>query len=38
MLFHLNISDQIIFKCIPGYVLGMSSIFVYAFLNKKSNK
>ncbi|MCX6254839.1 MAG: hypothetical protein NTV31_10230 [Bacteroidia bacterium] len=29
LLSHLNISDRIIFFCIPGFVLGMSSGIIY---------
>ena len=31
LLFNLNISDKIIYKCIPGFIFGLSSILIYGF-------
>jgi hypothetical protein len=40
LLFHLDISDKIIYRCLPGFALGLSSMIIYSFLyfNKTKNK
>jgi uncharacterized membrane-anchored protein len=38
LLFHLNNSDKIIYLCIPGFAIGLSSIIVYIFLSAKKTK
>jgi hypothetical protein len=37
LLFHLETSDKIFFRCIPGFMFGLFSILAYGFLyaNKK---
>jgi hypothetical protein len=35
LLFNLNNSDKIIYKCIPGFIFGLSSILIYGFLYAK---
>ena len=35
LLFHLDTSDKIIYRCIPGFVLGLSSILLYGFFYHK---
>lgn len=32
LLFHLDISDKIFYRCIPGFALGLFSILCYGFL------
>ncbi len=36
LLFHLEISDKIIYKCIPGFAFGLTSIFLYSVLFNKN--
>lgn len=38
LLFHLNNSDKIIFRCLPGLIAGISSILLYGYLNIKKSK
>jgi hypothetical protein len=38
MLFHLDISDKIIYRCLPGFVIGLSSIILYGFLSAGKSK
>jgi hypothetical protein len=38
LLFHLNNSDKIIYRCIPGFIAGISSVIVYGYLNVKKPK
>jgi hypothetical protein len=38
LLFHLDNSDRIIYLCIPGFAIGLSSIFVYVFLSVNKTK
>jgi len=35
MLFNLNISDKIIYNCLPGFIFGLSSILIYGLLHSK---
>jgi vacuolar-type H+-ATPase subunit I/STV1 len=35
LLFNLSISDKIIYKCIPSFMFGLSSIIIYGFLDSK---
>ncbi len=35
LLFHLEISDKIIYKCIPGFAYGLIAVFLYSVLFKK---
>lgn len=35
LLFHLDTSDKIIYRCIPALALGLFSILVYGFLYRK---
>ena len=37
LLFHLDTSDKIIYRCVPGFVLGLSSILTYGFLYHKKS-
>jgi hypothetical protein len=37
LLFHLDTSDKIIYRCIPGFALGLFSILVYGFLYHKKS-
>ena len=32
LLFHLDTSDKIIYRCIPGFASGLFSLLVYGFL------
>jgi hypothetical protein len=38
LLFHLDNSDKIIYRCLPGFVFGLSSIIVYGFFNVNKTK
>jgi hypothetical protein len=35
ILFHLDKSDEIIYKCIPGFVIGLFSVVVYLYNFKR---
>jgi hypothetical protein len=38
LLFHLNESDKVIVRCIPGFAIGLSSVIIYGFLFVKNKK
>jgi hypothetical protein len=38
LLFHLDESDKIIIRCIPGFAIGLSSVMIYGFLSVKKGK
>ena len=38
LLFHLDESDKIVIKCIPGFAIGLSSILIYGILFFKRGK
>jgi hypothetical protein len=38
LLFHLDESDKIIIRCIPGFAIGLSSLIIYGFLSVKKGK
>jgi hypothetical protein len=38
LLFHLDESNKIIIRCIPGFAIGLSSIIIYGFLFVKKGK
>jgi hypothetical protein len=38
LLFHLDESDKIVVKCIPGFAIGISSILIYGFLFVKKGR
>lgn len=38
LLFHLDESDKIVIKSIPGFAIGLSSILVYGFLVVKKGE
>ena len=37
LLFHLDTSDKIIYRCLPGFALGLFSVLVYGFLYHKKH-
>jgi hypothetical protein len=38
LLFHLDESDKIIIRCIPGFAIGLSPVIIYGFLSVKKGK
>jgi len=38
LLFHLDESDKIIIRCIPGFAIGLSLIITFVFLFVKKGK
>lgn len=38
LLFHLDESDKIVIRCVPGFAIGLSSVIVYGFLSVKKGK
>jgi len=35
VLFHLDVSDKIIYRCIPGFAFGLSSVILYGIMSNK---
>ena len=37
LVFHLDTSDKIIYRCLPGFALGLISVLAYGFLYHKKH-